>query len=125
MSSLQATRSAKHHSGICTVDESIGSGQSSHSDAEQGSSSHPSGSGNDLESSHQSVLDELKAVEAMARVETQQLRLWRTIVIIVMLVTGAIVSTIAYRYLSQREHRQALDSVRLRFVLDCSLDHVC
>jgi hypothetical protein len=98
-----------------TQDECSDSIESSRCDdnADQGSSSHPSGSGNDLESTHQSVLDELEAVQAMARVETQQLRLWRTIVLIVMVSTGAIVSTITYRYLSQREHRQALDSVRV------------
>jgi hypothetical protein len=90
------------------------------SNADQGSLSHPSGSGNDLESSHhQSVLDELEAVQAMARVETQQLRLWRTIVLIVMLVTGAIMSTITCRYLRQREHRQALDSVRVVPIVAC------
>jgi hypothetical protein len=93
------------------MDESNGSGESSRSDADQGSTSHPSGSGVDPES-HHSVLDELEAVQAMARAETQQLRLWRTIVMIVMLVTGAVVSTVAYRYLSRREHRAALDSVR-------------
>jgi hypothetical protein len=99
-----------------TLDECSDSIESSREDnADQGSSSHPSGSGGgtDLESTHQSVLDELEAVQAMARVETQQLRLWRTIVMIVMLGTGAILSIVTCRYLMQREHRQALDSVRL------------
>jgi energy-converting hydrogenase Eha subunit C len=74
--------------------------------------------------SEYSKLKEIKAIQDMARTETIRLRTWRCIVMIAMLLTGAVLSVGAYRYLIVQEHKKALESVRVVIRL-CACVCVC
>jgi hypothetical protein len=60
-----------------------------------------------------SKLNEIKAIQNMARAETIKLQTWRCIVMVAMLLTGAMLSVGANRYLVAQEQKKAMESVRV------------
>jgi hypothetical protein len=60
---------------------------------------------------------EKKEIEAMARKETNRLRMWRLILLLVMISTGTMVSIATFLYIRQQQEKETLQSVRLSIVL--------
>jgi hypothetical protein len=69
------------------------------------------GAKSDQHHHHPCKMTEVKAIEHMAKTETQSLRLWRFVLFGILLVAGSIVSIGTHRYLSSQERQEAMESV--------------
>jgi cobalamin biosynthesis Mg chelatase CobN len=57
--------------------------------------------------------DEVKEVQKLAQQETRNVRVWRLIVVAMILATGALVSTFTYRFLHDEEEGNYVDAVSI------------
>lgn len=74
-----------------------------------------SGSGPSVDGKNAAQATETKAIQDMAKAETNKLRTLRMLLLMVMLTTGALVANATYMYLSYQESNESLASVRHHF----------
>jgi len=55
--------------------------------------------------------DEVKEVLKLAKKETARVRVWRLIVLVTLLITGAVLSTFTYKFLKDEQHEDFKDAV--------------
>lgn len=96
--------------------------------SKDGSHSHSSWGASDDDTDHTSVTEtkrkpssakseEMLKIEERSRKETRNLRAWRSILILVMISTGALTSVGTYLYIANQQRQEALDTVSVAYIV--------
>jgi hypothetical protein len=90
----------------------IEDGMDEKSTNDNSASADNSASGDTAISGHEEARDEIKEIQNISRTETRLIRTWRIILLALLVITAAAVSSITYVLLEQKEYAAFQASVR-------------